>query len=414
MSRGRPGHMSTLMLFWPMPGLARAADPLTFVAEAGGTALDPEEAELRAREAESSLLLWERTGPGESVDPLTSDLQESIWKATFSIPATWPLEEFSDDDVAVAVSGLAGRSQEADEESSDPADLDGISAHVEAALTARAEQASLPSSRSLDLLGQIALHSPGNIAFRALGRVIEARDSVDLFHHFEAAAVLANGLRSLFNRPDVTKIVEQLTAPDLPYWRKVLQYSAFGNLQAVLDEYVHHLRQDQFKADLDGNALFNFAAMAASAMSLRSTTYQAIDVDDLESHLRFVPRFALRYGGRRQNAEDARQPEVRNSFNSPFWPFVLASTSVGQEGIDFHWWCHSVFHWNTPANPVDFEQREGRVDRYRGHAVRRDTANGSWPPPAMTPGPRHSKSPATTVRTTETSPRPGSTQVPPR
>jgi hypothetical protein len=53
---------------------------------------------------------------------------------------------------------------------------------------------------------------------------------------------------------------------------------------------------------------------------------------------------------------------------------VLTSTSVGQEGIDFHWWCHSVFHWNTPANPVDFEQREGRVDRYRGLAVRRNIA----------------------------------------
>lgn len=47
---------------------------------------------------------------------------------------------------------------------------------------------------------------------------------------------------------------------------------------------------------------------------------------------------------------------------------------MGQEGIDFHWWCHAVFHWNIPSNPVDFEQREGRVDRFRGHAVRRNIA----------------------------------------
>ena len=53
---------------------------------------------------------------------------------------------------------------------------------------------------------------------------------------------------------------------------------------------------------------------------------------------------------------------------------MLATTSVGQEGIDFHWWCHSVVHWNLPANPVDFEQREGRVDRYKGHAVRKNVA----------------------------------------
>ena len=37
-------------------------------------------------------------------------------------------------------------------------------------------------------------------------------------------------------------------------------------------------------------------------------------------------------------------------------------------------WCHSVVHWNPPTNPVDLEQREGRVHRYRGHAVRRNIA----------------------------------------
>ena len=77
----------------------------------------------------------------------------------------------------------------------------------------------------------------------------------------------------------------------------------------------------------------------------------------------------------RRDAESVRAPEVRNAFNSPFWPFVLASTSVGQEGIDFHWWSHSVVHWNLPSNPVDFEQREGRVNRFGGHAVRKNVAS---------------------------------------
>jgi hypothetical protein len=65
---------------------------------------------------------------------------------------------------------------------------------------------------------------------------------------------------------------------------------------------------------------------------------------------------------------------MRTAFNSPFWPFVLASTSIGQEGVDFHWWCHAVVHWNLPANPGDFEQREGRINRYKCHAVRRNVA----------------------------------------
>jgi helicase-like protein len=65
---------------------------------------------------------------------------------------------------------------------------------------------------------------------------------------------------------------------------------------------------------------------------------------------------------------------VQKAFNSPFWPFVLCSTSVGQEGLDFHLYCHAVMHWNLPSNPVDLEQREGRVHRYKGHAVRKNIA----------------------------------------
>ncbi len=50
------------------------------------------------------------------------------------------------------------------------------------------------------------------------------------------------------------------------------------------------------------------------------------------------------------------------------------STSIGQEGLDFHWYCHAIVHWNLPTNPVDLEQREGRVHRYKGHAVRKNIA----------------------------------------
>jgi hypothetical protein len=72
--------------------------------------------------------------------------------------------------------------------------------------------------------------------------------------------------------------------------------------------------------------------------------------------------------------EPTRADHVRSAFNSPFWPFVLATTSVGQEGLDFHPYCHAVVHWNLPSNPVDLEQREGRVHRYKGHALRRNIA----------------------------------------
>lgn len=42
--------------------------------------------------------------------------------------------------------------------------------------------------------------------------------------------------------------------------------------------------------------------------------------------------------------------------------------------MDFHLYCHSIYHWNLPSNPVDLEQREGRIHRYKGHVIRKNLA----------------------------------------
>lgn len=103
-----------------------------------------------------------------------------------------------------------------------------------------------------------------------------------------------------------------------------------------------------------------------------SNIWQSIE---LETHS-IRCRYALRFGsdGGDSYDEGMRDVDVRIAFNSPFRPFVLASTSVGQEGLDFHQYCHRVVHWNLPANPVDLEQREGRIHRYKGHVIRRNLA----------------------------------------
>ena len=48
-----------------------------------------------------------------------------------------------------------------------------------------------------------------------------------------------------------------------------------------------------------------------------------------------------------------RKENIRNAFNSPMRPFVLATTSIGQEGLDFHNYCRVIMHWNLPGNPID-------------------------------------------------------------
>jgi hypothetical protein len=163
-----------------------------------------------------------------------------------------------------------------------------------------------------------------------------------------------------------------------------VEYCLAGGLQSTLDEYAHVLLESE---GLVGKSPDKIAAALVEAMTgalaLRAVTLSVDDIRlepsaariTLESR-RMRARFALRLGEDQvDDSEEAnRTDSVRRAFNSPFWPFVLATTSVGQEGLDFHPYCHAVVHWNLPSNPVDLEQREGRVHRYKGHAVRRNLA----------------------------------------
>lgn len=119
------------------------------------------------------------------------------------------------------------------------------------------------------------------------------------------------------------------------------------------------------------------------ALSLRAPTlrFDEILVTDGEGAIKVEKRgvrcrYALRFGDEKSADYDGRtrDVDVRVTFSSPFRPFILATTSIGQEGLDFHQYCHRVVHWNIPSNSVDLEQREGRVHRYKGHVIRRNLA----------------------------------------
>ena len=174
----------------------------------------------------------------------------------------------------------------------------------------------------------------------------------------------------------------KVSGDDDAYWRRVLEYAANGGIQSVLDEYAHilrewlgHLGRDP---ELLGPALGN---AIHDAVTVRTANYRVEDVrsdgKQIDTDQRNIrARFALRFGSQSpdEGGDLQRSSQVRAAFNSPFWPFVLASTSVGQEGLDFHQYCHAIVHWNLPSNPVDLEQREGRVHRYKGHAIRKNVA----------------------------------------
>ena len=238
----------------------------------------------------------------------------------------------------------------------------------------------------LDALAALAIGGLGNCGLRTTARVlarvrgkridyraIEARD---------AGGRVAWGLRSLFNVPEVMSLVRGPAGDESVYWRAVLDYSIDGNLQAMLDEYGHVLPEWLGILDRDSDAIAQAMSEAiAETASVRAVNYSADDVRINDGKLALRPmrlrvRFAMRFGADQSDEEKVlqRSGAVRAAFNSPFWPFVLTSTSVGQEGLDFHQYCHAVVHWNLPSNPVDLEQREGRVHRYKGHAIRKNVA----------------------------------------
>lgn len=334
----RPAAMNVLAMFWPSPDLAMAADPRS---------------------------------PSQPIAAGAPDGDEiSFWASLFNRKDVFPIGL----DAAAAAAPFSA----ADSDSEESSDGTALRAHIDLAFATGANGA-LERSPIVDAEGltdQVAKFGPGNIAYRCINRLSSGPlDQVSLLARWEAAATLANGIRRLFDRRESILLLGQLL-PHHVYWRAVLQYCAWGNLEAVLDEHLHHISAKARNDGMDDADLREVISKVVRALTLAPAPYSAFDPLHPDKPISFSgSRFALRYGSKQADKEEStRRLDVQNAFNSPFWPFVLATTSVGQEGIDFHPWCHATLHWNTPASPVDFEQREGRVHRYGGHAVRRNLA----------------------------------------
>jgi hypothetical protein len=175
----------------------------------------------------------------------------------------------------------------------------------------------------------------------------------------------------LFNKPESIAAVDLFYGKrsERTYYKNVLAYLVDGNIQAVLDEYAHTL-------GVNGADLLE---QISEGMNLRTSTSEIDTYDSFtgqrkKSGLR--AHFAVGYYNAKGDDENIQRTEnIRTAFNSPFRPFVLATTSIGQEGLDFHLNCRKVVHWNLPSNPIDLEQREGRINRFKCLAIRQNIAN---------------------------------------
>jgi hypothetical protein len=206
-----------------------------------------------------------------------------------------------------------------------------------------------------DLFSNMAIGSPGICAYR-------------IFHNEKSASEIGNCFVSLFNKQESMAVVDVLYGKGEEfYYEAVIRYCAEGNLQAVLDEYAYVIGKS-------GNQLLE--AMKAGFVDTAS-----VQIETQESLVRHTVRprlrthFAVGYFNAKISEKSVQRTEnIRAAFNSPFRPFVLATTSIGQEGLDFHSYSRKIMHWNLPSNPVDLEQREGRINRYLCHAIRQNIA----------------------------------------
>jgi hypothetical protein len=393
-SDGRLTGMPVFALLYPSLFLARACDPVRLAAEhardgGAGELLSVDDVMQDAKDRIDVAL--RRLG----ADDVTGGPPDERWYWAAPLLLDRLLEPRATQDwfaQADLAQRWSGATDEDDDASASDDDRDHWGDHVaEACRVATSTAATIggePLGRRPDdlveVLAQLAIAGPAVTMLRAFDRVIGGEGALAGATRVElrnAAGRTAWAFRSLFNQPEV---VTMLRRNDQPYWRSVLQYCVEGCLPAVLDEYVHVLRDHLglLSGKLEGK-LVEIADGIAEALELRTSRIGVDDVARSEAgRTAFAKKknlrthFALRFGD--EPNEDGtvvtRADQVRKAFNSPFWPFVVATTSVGQEGLDFHAYCHAVVHWNLPSNPVDLEQREGRVHRYKNHAVRKNIA----------------------------------------
>jgi hypothetical protein len=399
-SGGRVTGMPVLGLQYPSFVLALDADPLAWAGDnaAPDTLLTLREVLDRARDVCQPLLdEITRTAPADGPEdqrwywaaPILLDLERDqastrAWFGQANLAAKWR--------GAAAAEGLAGADEDGEADSA-------WAEHVRTAREIVGTPADLgrPPADLVEVIALDAVGGPAVTALRALARVGGGLQRVADVALRNQAGQVAEAFRSLFNQPEVTAMLRRDDEDDSGtvagekarhedrHWQRVLEYCARGGLQAVLDEYGHVLVEHLGVSGRPVDQIERAVSMAMrDALTLRTAVVAAdsVDVDEVAKtvrigeKMRFRTRFAVRYGGRSQEEAKTvqREGDVQKAFNSPFWPFVLCSTSVGQEGLDFHLYCHAVMHWNLPSNPVDLEQREGRIHRYKGHAVRKNVA----------------------------------------
>jgi hypothetical protein len=226
-------------------------------------------------------------------------------------------------------------------------------------------------------LAYLTIGSPAICSYRLLSAYTLTNNQFD-YISFYGAFRIADSFRKFFNWSENIAVIDKHKKFD-SYWKNVLVYSVEGNFQSMLDEFAnamidHHGLWD-YSLDDKVSKLIELVSdnIGLRTVSVTGHTYNSFIKESKPRYFRC--HFGVALNQSLVNEKDVlRGDSVRDAFNSPFRPFILSTTSIGQEGLDFHLYCRKILHWNLPANPVDFEQREGRINRFKNLAIRQNLA----------------------------------------
>ncbi len=247
-----------------------------------------------------------------------------------------------------------------------------------------ADGAARPGPRELDELAEIAVAGMGPALLRAANRVFgQPVDGERRAKRIRALLRATEGLRTYLDRPEWHVAFEEHFHERHHRAAAARRAAWAGNLEAVFDEFLaieQGLGRTAPSPECDEDALDALRV----ALSLRETGLAVLSAQADGKPMRLRSHAAVAYGIATTADEEpvtgsdddlpARADHVRAAFNSPFRPMVLVTTSIGQEGLDFHRWSRHLVHWDLPDNPVDLEQRDGRLRRHGGLAVRQAMA----------------------------------------
>lgn len=210
-------------------------------------------------------------------------------------------------------------------------------------------------ANALDVMVDIAIASPAVCAYRQSNDIEDARK-------------VGKAVASVFNKPESAAVIDLIynKKSDEDYYESVLDYCVKGNLQSVLDEYAHTQQTNHLGTTIEE------AILGTSSLGIDTTDTILDDGNKLMMRCHFGIPFIDKTV---TDKAVMRTTNIRKAFNSPFRPFILSTTSIGQEGLDFHLYARKIVHWNLPSNPVDLEQREGRINRFKCLAIRRNIAS---------------------------------------